>query len=69
MNPKPTNYFACWSNFEGYRTESAYTGAEAIEKVRAISPDVVLLDLMLPDIDGYDVCRQLKAPGPVTPFP
>lgn len=47
----------------GYRTESAYTGAEAIEKVRAISPDVVLLDLMLPDTDGYDVCRQLKAPG------
>jgi CheY-like chemotaxis protein len=48
---------------EGYRTESAFTGAEAIEKVREISPDVVFLDLMLPDTDGYEVCRQLKAPG------
>ncbi len=47
----------------GYRTESAYSGAEAIEKVRSSAPDVVLLDLMLPDTDGYDVCRQLKAPS------
>ena len=63
MNPKPTNFSPCWSNLQGYRTESAYSGAEALEKVRASSPDVVFLDLMLPDIDGYDICRQLKAPA------
>jgi CheY-like chemotaxis protein len=45
----------------GYATESAFTGGEALEIVRRQPPDIVLLDLMLPDINGYEVCRSLKA--------
>ncbi len=45
----------------GYRTDSAYGGAEALDKARSRAPDVVFLDLMLPDRDGYDVCRCLKS--------
>jgi two-component system, OmpR family, response regulator RegX3 len=44
----------------GFRTKVASTGAEAIELVPALEPDVVLLDLALPDQDGRDVCRRLR---------
>jgi two-component system KDP operon response regulator KdpE len=46
---------------EGYRVSEASTGAEAIAQVGTETPDVVLLDLGLPDIDGLDVIRTLRA--------
>jgi two-component system, OmpR family, response regulator RegX3 len=46
---------------EGYRVEVATTGAAGLEAVRRDEPDVVLLDLMLPDIDGRDVCRTIRS--------
>jgi len=45
----------------GFETAAAYTGVEALEKVRQRVPDLVVLDLMLPDIPGTEVCRQIKA--------
>ncbi len=45
---------------EGYRVETATTGREALEKARALAPDLIILDLMLPEIDGWEVCRQLR---------
>jgi two-component system, OmpR family, response regulator RegX3 len=45
----------------GFRTSFARTGAEAIELAAALAPDVVLLDLALPDGDGRDVCRHLRS--------
>ncbi len=36
-------------------------GTEALSIARAELPDVIILDIMMPDIDGYEVCRQLKA--------
>jgi CheY-like chemotaxis protein len=45
----------------GYQTESAFDAAEAMEKVRKHVPDVIFLDLMLPDLDGHEVCRLLKS--------
>jgi CheY-like chemotaxis protein len=44
----------------GYKIRAATTGAMGLETIRAEPPDLVLLDLMLPDLDGYEVCRQLK---------
>ena len=44
----------------GYRALTADTGQQAIETVAAEEPDVVVLDLGLPDIDGLDVCRQIR---------
>lgn len=35
------------------------TGADALERAVAIKPDLVILDLMLPDVDGFEVCRRL----------
>jgi two-component system phosphate regulon response regulator PhoB len=45
----------------GYETTSAYDGEEALAKVRQKTPDLVILDLMLPDVPGTEVCRQLKS--------
>jgi len=44
----------------GFRPTVAHTGAEALELSRSVEPDVVLLDLALPDMDGRDVCRHLR---------
>ncbi|MDJ0885149.1 MAG: response regulator, partial [Desulfobacterales bacterium] len=50
---------------EGYQSLKAFGGAEALEMVRHQRPDLVLLDVMMPGTDGYQVTRQLKA-DPVT---
>ena len=44
----------------GYRTDTAFGGLEALAKVDANPPDLILLDVMMPDLDGITVCRQLK---------
>src|SRR5439155_4704275 len=44
----------------GYRVRTATSGEEALAAVRALPPDVILLDVMLPGISGFDVCRSLK---------
>ncbi len=46
---------------EGYGVEVAATGTAGLEAVRRHEPDVVLLDLMLPDMDGRDVCRAIRS--------
>jgi two-component system, OmpR family, response regulator RegX3 len=46
---------------EGFRTEVAGTVAEALAKAGELEPDLVLLDLMLPDGSGYEVCRELRS--------
>ena len=46
---------------EGYDVVTAADGAEAITRVGETDPDLVLLDIMMPGIDGYEVCRRLKS--------
>ncbi len=45
---------------EGFRVEAAYDGEEALDKVFSLKPDVVVLDLMLPEVDGFEVCRRIR---------
>jgi two-component system phosphate regulon response regulator PhoB len=45
---------------EGYKVSSASGGLEGLKKAREQSPDILLLDLMLPDVDGLEVCRRLR---------
>ena len=56
----------------GYETIAAYDGEEALKKARAEKPDLIILDLMLPKVDGCDVCRILKMdeknPTPIIMF-
>jgi putative two-component system response regulator len=44
-----------------YEVEHAFTGEECLEKLPILRPELVLLDIVMPGIDGYDVCRQIKA--------
>ncbi|MPZ14699.1 MAG: response regulator [Chloroflexi bacterium] len=48
---------------DGFRVETAATGADALRHAHASPPDLVVLDLMLPDIDGWEVCRRLRSNG------
>ena len=45
----------------GWEVTTAADGAEGIEAVRSLKPDAAVIDIMMPDIDGYEVCRRLKA--------
>ena len=45
---------------ERYEVRSAFNGKEALELVENFKPDLVLLDLMLPDMDGFDICKEIS---------
>jgi DNA-binding response OmpR family regulator len=52
---------------EGYEVIPAGNGAEALELFRRNSPDLVLLDVMMPKMSGYDVCRAIRGENAVVP--
>lgn len=54
--------------FEGFRVVHSARGADAIEQAKRHSPDCILLDLMLPDLNGYQVCEQIRRSDPRTPI-
>lgn len=54
---------------QGYDTESAGSGREGLEKIRRGRYDLVVLDLMLPEMDGLELCRMLKADGGLRDIP
>src|SRR5690554_1054958 len=45
---------------EGFHADTAYDGEEALRKAFAVNPDIIVLDLMLPGVDGFEVCRRLR---------
>ncbi len=67
--PEANKLLSMLVQLHGYATESAFTGSEALAMVRNRVPDVVFLDLMLPDLDGYEVCRALKSSGTTNQVP
>ncbi len=54
---------------DGYLTDSATTGQEALKKAKTGVPDLVLLDLMLPEIDGLAVCKLIKSDAETASIP
>ena len=54
---------------EGYQVFKSNNGADALRQVRARPPDLVLLDLMLPEMDGLKVCRRLRQDPATAPLP
>jgi two-component system OmpR family response regulator len=51
----------------GFDVHPAENGREALERVGEVRPDLIVLDVMLPDLDGFEVCRRLRADGVRTP--
>lgn len=52
----------------GYTISQAEGGREALEQIAAERPDLVVLDVMMPEIDGFEVCRRLRSDGDQTPI-
>jgi len=53
--------------FEGYRVSTAADGVVGLELALSLSPDLILLDVMLPRMNGFDVCRRIRAAGNKVP--
>ena len=53
--------------FQGFAVETADSGLEALARVGTFCPELLLLDVMMPDIDGFEVCRRMRADNDVTP--
>ncbi|SEL66078.1 response regulator transcription factor [Paenibacillus sp. OK003] len=53
--------------FEGYDVQTASNGAEGLSKLMDKEPDIVVLDVMMPQIDGFEVCRRLREAGSKVP--
>jgi len=54
---------------EGFEVHTATRGEEALERAREAPPDVILLDVMMPGLDGWEVCRKLKEDSRFTDTP
>jgi two-component system response regulator MprA len=52
----------------GFRVSLAGDGAEGLDVAQAVRPDLVVLDILMPGVDGFDVCRTLRARGDRTPI-
>src|SRR5512142_2493898 len=55
-----SNMLRIYFSAQGYDVDTALRGSEALEKTRQVMPNLIVLDIMLPDIDGYEVCRNLR---------
>ena len=53
---------------QGYAVDAAYTGREALDRAQFAQYDVIVLDILLPGMDGITVCRQLRAQGNLSPI-
>jgi len=60
-NPTNVRLIEVYLRNTGYATEKAFDGEEALQKIRDTHPDLVLLDVMMPKLDGYEVCKRLRA--------
>jgi phosphate regulon transcriptional regulator PhoB len=54
---------------EGYQVSTSRTGADALRHVKASPPDLILLDIMLPELDGLEVCRRLRREAATAALP
>ena len=48
-------------NTEGYKVSSTFNGKDALNAIEKKKPDLILLDLMLPDMSGLEICRELRS--------
>jgi len=54
---------------EGYQVTLAHNGTEAVQAVNQSLPDLAILDVMMPDMDGYELCKMMRQPPISAPMP
>jgi DNA-binding response OmpR family regulator len=67
-DPKIAKLLAGDLELEGYRVTVARDGLEGLEQAKRVKPDLIILDVMMPKMTGYDVCRALRKEGVETPI-
>jgi two-component system response regulator MprA len=67
-DPAVRNSLSRALRLEGYEAELHEEGASAIRSLQVAAPDAILLDLQLPDVDGVEICRRVRATGDRTPI-
>lgn len=65
--PALTNLVKMALQYEGWEIEVAHGGSEAVEKYRTVEPDLLVLDIMMPDTDGFEVLRTIRESDQYTP--
>ncbi|MBF0288956.1 MAG: hybrid sensor histidine kinase/response regulator [SAR324 cluster bacterium] len=68
-NPNNLQTLAEMLSEKGYRIGMAQSGAQALNAIELSSPDLILLDIMMPEMDGFEVCRLLKSSAEKTKIP
>jgi DNA-binding response OmpR family regulator len=63
LDPYTTHLLICDLTHRGFRVTHANSGGEALERMRICEPDLAVIDMTLPDIDGTEVCRRLRHMG------
>ena len=66
-DPKIASALMRLLSYEGYAVSTAADGAQALAEILRLNPDLVVLDIMMPEIDGLEVCRRMRAAGDETP--
>ena len=67
-DPEINELVGAYVQIAGFEYESALNGTQAVEKARAVHPALIVLDVMLPDFDGFEVARRLAAGGRDVPI-
>lgn len=67
--PQVTEIIEAFLTNAGHEVVVGNTAAEGLKKARDKKPDVILLDIMMPDADGYSICNQLKSDPPTSDIP
>ena len=62
-DPEINELVGAYAQIAGFEYRRALTGSAALDEVMRRPPRVIVLDVMLPDVDGFEVCRRLKAEG------
>ena len=60
-DPESRQFLVDLLNHHGFRTDAAHNGLQALDKALASTPDLVLADIVVPGIDGIELCRRLRA--------
>jgi len=64
-DPRIAELMSLYLNKDGYVTREVYSGADALAEFKREQPGLVVLDLMLPGVDGYEICKQIRKLGNV----
>jgi CheY-like chemotaxis protein len=68
-DPETRHFYALTLNTNGFTTEEAHNGFQALDKATAAIPDLILSDIAVPGIDGIELCRRLRADPRTAPIP